>query len=147
MLGKTEGRRKRGHERMRWLDGINNAMDMNLGELQEVVRDRLARHAAVHGVAKSWDATGQLNNNSKININYLNKSAKIMLLLGENIGENLHDIEFGNNLLNMTPKLQATKEKIDKLNFIKSKNFHASKNTIKKGKRPPEQRRKCLQNV
>ena len=119
MLGKTEGRRKRGHERMRGLDGINNTMDMNLGELQEVVRDRLARHAAVHGVTKSWDTTGQLNNNSKININYLNKSAKIMLLLGENIGENLHDIEFGNNLLNMTPKLQATKEKIDKLNLIK----------------------------
>ena len=68
MLGKVEGRRRRGRQRMRWLDGINDAMDMNLGKLREMVMDRLARHAAVHGVSKSWDTTGQLNNN--INIIY-----------------------------------------------------------------------------
>ena len=62
MLGKIEGRRRRGRQRMRWLDGITDSVDMSLSKFQEIVKDRKAWRAAVYGGHKELDKTKQLNN-------------------------------------------------------------------------------------
>ena len=77
MLGKIEGRRRKGYQRMRCLDSIISAMDMNLGKLQEMARNREAWRAAVHGVTES-DRSGRVNNNNKMSILIFSQSSAIL---------------------------------------------------------------------
>ena len=72
MLGKIDGRKRRGQQRIRWLDGITDSMDMSLSRLQELVMDREAWHVVVHGVSKSWTQQSRLTINSpKMSLPYI----------------------------------------------------------------------------
>ena len=85
LIGKDWGRRRRGHQRMRWLCGIIDAMGMNLGKLGEMVRDRKAWCAAVHGVHKESDTTTQLNNNNIISSSGSCSQTELMLCYAKSL--------------------------------------------------------------
>ena len=79
MLGKTEEGRRRGRQRTRWLDGITDLMDVSLSELQEMVTDREAWHAAIHGVTKSQTQLKQLSSSSRLVITFLPRSKYLLI--------------------------------------------------------------------